>query len=183
MNTDTLVVTRESPKTGDTDMSEKNSATQQDGEEVTADKRCLLMWWQNHLQSLLLSDLCLSVYPEDIVLANQQSTLNDRASQLSGVILKLILAQNGIEVEGPCVISGNLVNYERQDNEIEYSIIDPATVDCFLETLVVLIGQPARSQSIATGDQVVEALRLWLKRRERLEKWIDKEDKRVAQIA
>ncbi|KAF9254310.1 hypothetical protein L218DRAFT_555630 [Marasmius fiardii PR-910] len=102
------------------------------------------------------------VYPEEMRIIDQQSGLDDRASQLSGVILKLILAQKGIRGEGPCTVSKNLLDREREDNELKYSTIDPTTVNCISETLLMVIGQTAGPLSIATGDQVMEVLRIWL---------------------
>uniref|UniRef100_A0A0W0F194 AAA+ ATPase domain-containing protein n=1 Tax=Moniliophthora roreri TaxID=221103 RepID=A0A0W0F194_MONRR len=133
-------------------------------------------FWEDQVKSLATSTLAFSVYSKAIDASRQHAELEERASAVNAILLKLLLAQKGVNVTGKLhgVSSGDL--FEKREGEVTYSILLPSSIDTIFDILIMLLGN--QSTSAVPPDVVVDAVQAWIHRYQRLESWIDSENQR-----
>ncbi|EEB99517.1 hypothetical protein MPER_00794 [Moniliophthora perniciosa FA553] len=151
-------------------------------------------FWEDQVKSLAASTLAFSVYPKAIDADRQHAELEERVSAVNAILLKLLLAQKGVNVTGKLhgVSSGDLfekkyvpmylglcsthTSHDDREGEITYSILLPSSIDTIFDILIMSLGN--QSTSAIPADVVMDAVQAWIHRYQRLESWIDSENQR-----
>ncbi|ESK85782.1 mitochondrial aaa [Moniliophthora roreri MCA 2997] len=131
---------------------------------------------RDRLQVFRDSVIFFSVDTESMAFTEQQTAIAERAAEINFVFLKLMLAKQGIIINGEQDAEFTKIFNKMSDKELQYSLITPEAMKQIVLDLTIL--RSPFSTDIVSVDDLVKAIQKWLSRSQRMVQWAERDKQR-----